>query len=229
MINSTAFRLCIVVALMLFAYGGARLVKAGLEPPTVDLPDWTFRELPLQLGPWHGHKTELDPEIAKATGASIIVDRLYEDEAGHSISLHTAMFKNPNDAVCHTPINCYRANGYQDTSAVHENVEASDSLTIPVSLTTWERKGEQLMVVYWYQLGEHILFDKWDLGFKVRWSLRGRAKWPALVKVMLQINASNPEDARTAVLSFAKQVAAWENQPKHRFETLDKASHPTSD
>ena len=97
-----------------------------------------------------------------------------------------------------------------------ENLPVSDGLTIPVSLTTWEREGERVMVVYWYQLGEHVLFGRWDLGWKVRWSLRGQPKWPALIKVMLQISAPEPEDAKTTILGFAEQVAKWENQPEHR-------------
>ena len=96
-------------------------------------------------------------------------------------------------------------------------------MTIPVSLSTWEQKGERLLVVYWYQLGEHVLFDRWDLGMKIRWSLRGRPKWPALIKVMLQIPAPDPEEAKPVILDFAKQVAAWENQPKHRLQTLGEA------
>ena len=72
------------------------------------------------------------------------------------------------------------------------------------------------MVVYWYQLGEHVLFGRWDLGIKVRWSLAGKPTWPALIKVMLQIPVLEAEDAKTAILSFAEQVAKWENQAQHR-------------
>ena len=118
--------------------------------------------------------------------------------------MHTAMFADPRGGVYHTPINCYRASGWQDTSEIRENLEVSDELTVPVSVSTWEQKGERIMVVYWYQLGEHVLFDRWDLGMKVRWSLRGRPKWPALIKVMLQIAAPDPEAAKPVIMDFAK-------------------------
>ena len=103
--------------------------------------------------------------------------------------MYGAMFSNPRGGVYHTPINCYRSTGWQDTSETREDLEVSDDLTIPVSLSTWEQKGERVLVVYWYQIGEHVLFDRWDLGMKIRWSLRGRPKWPALIKVMLSIPA----------------------------------------
>ena len=56
--------------MVLATYGVAWLVKAGLEPPGVEMPDWTFNDMPLQLGQWHGQPTEMDPKIAVATEAA---------------------------------------------------------------------------------------------------------------------------------------------------------------
>ena len=62
--------------------------------------------MPLELGQWHGRPTEMDPKIALATEAApgTIVNRVYQDESGHSISMHTAMFADPRGGVFHTPI-----------------------------------------------------------------------------------------------------------------------------
>ena len=217
MFGSPSVRLYIIAALIPLTSGGAYLVNRELEPPEVDLPDWTFNEMPLQIGDWHGEKATLDPELAKATGAQVIVDRIYKDDAGHAISVHTAMFQDPKGGVYHSPLNCYRSNGWQKLSETSSDLQISDTLTIPVSVTRWEHQNDKVIVVYWYQLGKHVLFGRWDLGFKVRWSLAGKPKWPALIKVMLQIPASEPpEEARAAILNFAEQVAKWENQPTHR-------------
>jgi EpsI family protein len=181
--------------------------------------------MPIQLGQWHGQPTEMDPKITAATEAApgTTTSRIYQDESGHAISMYGAMFSDPRGGVYHTPINCYRANGWQDTSETREDLEVSDELTIPVSVSTWEQKGERLLVVYWYQIGDHVLFGRWDLGLKIRWALRGRPKWPALIKVMLSIPASDPETAKPMILEFAKRVAAWENQPKHHLQNLGEA------
>jgi len=216
MINGTAVRVLIVAALIPITYGGACLVRTALEPPGVDMPDWTFRELPVQIGNWHGEATKLDPKIALATGATTIVDRAYRDDSGHVISMHTAMFDNPTDGVMHTPLICYRSAGWAKLSEDRVNLQVFDNLPIPVSVSKWEREGEKVLVVYWYQLGEHVLFGRWDLGAKVRWSLAGKPKWPALIKVMLQIPAIEGEDTRSSILGFAEQIAKWENQDKHR-------------
>ncbi len=212
--NSTANRLYAIVILVLATYGVSRLVRP--ETKEAVMPDWTFREMPYQLGNWHGEDTKMDPVIAVATGADIIVDRLYRDDAGAVVSLHTAMFKNPTDGVIHTPLNCYRGAGWLKVKELQENLQLSEDLTIPVSLVTWEREGEQdIMVLYWYQLGEHVLFDRWDLG-KLRFEMRGQAKWPALIKVMVQIPVSDVDDAKSRILAFAELVAKWEDQPQHR-------------
>jgi EpsI family protein len=230
--HNTAGRLIIVAALVVLTFAVAHFVQAGLEPPGVQMPGWTFKDMPMQLGPWHGQPTKMDPEIEGATEATpgTIENREYRDQSGHAVSMHTAMFDKPGGGVYHTPINCYRANGWNHIATTREKLEVSDKLTIPVSLTTWEHEKtqERIIVVYWYQLGEHVLFNRWDLGFKVRWSLRGRSQWPALIKVMLHIAAPDPDDAKSTILEFAKRVATWENQPEHRAQMLGEAGPSAS-
>ncbi len=213
--NPTAKRLYAVAAIIIATYGISRLVQAQTEPPEVDPPDWTFRQLPTQLGTWHGEDTKLDPAIAMATGADVIVNRLYRDAAGHSVTMHAATFTDPSVGVGHSPTVCYISSGWKLINTSFENVQASKDSTIAVKLSAWEREGETVLVACWYQLGGHVLYERLDLG-GVRWTMRGQPKWPVLDKIMLQISASESEDAKTAVLAFAEQVAKWLNQPEHR-------------
>ena len=223
MMSSTAKRLYVMAALIVATYGIGRLVQAEVEPPEAVMPDWTFRELPYQLGGWHGQDATIDKNIAIATGADIIVDRMYRDELGRTVSMHTAVFKNPADGVYHAPENCYRGAGWQKEKSIKTEIQLFDDIKIPVTAIVWSREGETVVVFYWYQLGEYVLFDRWQLG-QLRWSLRGQAKWPALIKVMLQSSASSPDDAMSLLLGFAELVAKWENQPKHftYFQKLQK-------
>jgi EpsI family protein len=217
MTGSTAVRVYIVAALIPLTWWGARILNASLEPPEVDMPDWSFAEMPLQLGNWQGEDAKMDPEIAAATGAQVIVDRAYRDNAGHVINMHTAMFEDPKGGVYHSPLNCYRSQGWEKLSETRIDLQINDELSLPVSLTTWEHGGEKKVVVYWYQLGKHVLFGRWDLGIKVRWSLAGKPKWPVLIKVMMEIPMSDADDSKTTILDFAEKVAKWENQPSHRY------------
>ncbi len=228
--GNTALRLYILSAVIVAIYGVSKWEKHALQPPPVQLPKWTFDELPLQFGDWQGEPAKLDPEITKAVGAAPgrIVERMYRDGMGHQISMHTAMFSDPVEGVYHSPLNCYRSRGWELINKSREELRLSDNLTIPVLLTTWQQEGQRKLVVFWYQLGDHVLFDRMDLGLKVRWSLAGKPRWPALVKVMLQIDGSELGDAKATILSFAEQVARWENQPQRRKELLLTEDHAES-
>ncbi len=125
----------------------------------------------------------MDPLIAVATNAKLdtIINRAYQDDSGHVISMHAAMFEDPN-GVLHSPLVCYQAAGWtrlsESRKLLHLNFPDKSELALPVSISRWENEKDnrKVMVVYWFQLGEHFLFGRWDLGMKIRWSLSGQAE-----------------------------------------------------
>jgi hypothetical protein len=229
MINGTAVRIGIVAALILFTLWGAGRVNAILDPPGTEMPDWTFHDMPVQLGVWRGIETKMDPRTAVRTGAKLdtIIERSYHDDSTpvHVIGMHAAMFDNPAAGVIHSPLVCYAAAGWKRLSEKRgylqlpvELTKLPDKLVIPVSISTWEDEinSKKVMVVYWYQIGEHFLFGRLDLGVKIRWALAGKPKWPALMKVMMEIPIIEGDDPQPAVLNFAQQVAGWINESSRR-------------
>lgn len=227
MINGTAVRVGIVAALMPLAYLGANWVQASLKTPGTDMPDWRFQQMPRQLGNWRGEDTKMDPRLVVQTGArpDTIIERAYHDPQGRVIAMHAAMFDNPSDGVIHSPLVCYQSAGWTRVSENRaylqlppELTQLSDKLTVPVSVSTWEdeKTSKKVMVVYWYQLGDHFLFGRWDLGIKIRWSLAGKPKWPTLIKVMMEVPIVEGDDTKATVLDFAEQVAGWMNHTSRR-------------
>lgn len=221
MLKNSATRLYIIVALLLLMYGLASLLKIELDPRKTQMPKWNFDGLPLTFGGWTGKPTDLSEEV-RASGTECVTNRIYQDDQGRSIGFYGAMFKDPADGVQHSPMNCYRQSGWQRKSVSPETLKLNDNLSIPVRLSLWERKGEKgyekVFVLYWYQWGEYVLFERWDLGFKVRWGMRNRATYPPIVKVMLHMPINDAEAAKPVILEFAKLVAQWENSPEHRKE-----------
>jgi EpsI family protein len=233
MSSNTPIRLYAVAGIIAVTFGVAYFIQANvLKPPEVKMPQWTFGDMPLQLGDWRGENTESDPLITGRTGAKTTVERNYRDEAGHQIAVYTAMWEDVAEGVYHNPMNCYFSQGFrQSGKQVTKQLRISDQLSIPVNLSKWEKDSphggkDQVIVIYWYQLGEHILFGRWDLGWKVRWALAGRPNWPPLIKVMMQISASDADEAESLIMDLAERVAKWENQPDHRkdWETSAPAS-----
>jgi EpsI family protein len=208
-----ALRLLTAAVIIIVTYGAMHALKAGIRPPEVVFPQWTVKDLPLQLGLWSGQKTELDPKIFDATEAKIAEDRNYVDDAGHIISIHLAMYDDVDAGVWHCPTNCYRCNGWQCRQDAKEPLSVEQTPAPQVYFTQWDHEGTQCMVVHWYQLGDTILYDRMGLGM-ARVALRGRATWPQLIKILIpnQPNATAEED-NERLLDFSKQIYLWLNDP----------------
>ena len=173
--------------------------------------------MPLQFGSWQGAEVEVDPKVRDwlLRDADAVVDRAYGDDQNHVVSLHAAFFSDLDVGVLHSPIACYRGNGWREVGRTRLMLHVSDETSIPVSLSTWERQGEQVLVMYWYQLDKQILFNRWDL-FRARVKMRGKETWPALVKVLLQTSASDADKARERIQTIARSAYQWINQPAHQ-------------
>jgi EpsI family protein len=214
-----SIRIFIVAAIVGLVWLVAVYMNHFLTAPEVEKPSWNLKDIPTQLGDWQGEKKEMNPSIFLATGASAIEDRLYQDVSSHSIKMHTAFFDDSVIGVYHNPMNCYRGNGWKLVDEKREKVKLTEDKTLVVSLTTWELERERIYVVYWYQLGEYLLYGRDDLGFQVRWAFGGLPKWPTLCKVLLEIPApSDAEDTKPLILGFAKELALWMKTQQERDE-----------
>jgi len=84
--------------------GGLTAVRKG---PRVDLAS-----VPLSLGSWRGEPTDLDPQIARGTGADQVVTRRYVDGAtGAAVDL-ILLYGPAVEMFIHAPETCYPAAGY---------------------------------------------------------------------------------------------------------------------
>jgi len=222
-------RLLIAIGIAVMVYGGSYVVQAALKPPEVILPDRDFDTLPMQLGQWHGKDVELDPEVFVNTDAKKVVQREYRDNQGHAISLFVAIYDKPDKGVYHSPMNCYRANGWQKIEDNYRDLQSEGAPTIPIRVTTWEQGGKHELVAYWYRLGEHTLFSRFDMG-GVRLKMAGKAVWPAMIKVLLQTSGAEFGSAESKLCEFAAHVHRWvEEEPEVQTETAEVLNQPLED
>lgn len=207
-------RLAIVAILVVLLSTLSYVMPKWLQAKDIRLPEWDLHEIPLEFESWQRAEVKLDPKIKEKIliDADIIADRAYRDEESHVVSLHVALFRDLDAGVFHSPINCYRGGGWKEFDRTSLSLRVSDKTSIPVNLSTWEQGGEKIFVMYWYQLDEHILFSRWDLPW-TRWKMRGKKTWPALVKVLLQTRAADPEGAKERIQTVARFAYQWLNQP----------------
>ena len=210
-------------AMVALVYGVVYVARASVKPPEVVFPPWSLDDLPMRLGAWTGEVTQLDPRIVRATQAAYVTDRLYRDGSRQMVSVHTAMYRDHAAGVYHTPINCYRAAGWRMVEETQDDLPCGGDRTIPVRISNWDREGEQIVVIYWYELGEHVLFDRFGFGTLRLTAMRGKKTWPPLIKVMLQIPAAgDAKKARERGLNLAELIARW----LHRAEAATAAQSP---
>lgn len=208
--NATTTKLLVVAGLLLTIAGATRWVRGSLQSDDILMPSQPVTQLPFELGGWQGREIELDPEIARATGADSLINRLYERSGQSPVSMHSAVFANPEIAAIHSPFNCYRGQGYRMISKeIRVPLAGKHGGTIEASFSTWETSQRKVRVLFWYQWGEHCFFDRWGLA-SVRFRMRGREQWPAVIKVLLETPATDDEKAdEERLLSVGQEAFAW--------------------
>jgi EpsI family protein len=229
--GNIAIRLLVAFFIIGFASAVMHVLLQGRHV-TTELPKWNIEDLPMQLGEWKGKDTELDQRLYSATGAHTIVNRSYTNESGTTISVHFAVFIDPDTGIWHCPVTCYRSAGWTQESGDKIQLQNSSDAKHLVSLSTWKKSsGDNVVVVYWYQLGECRLYDRFDLGWSIRWKMVGRKAWPAMFKVLLSSPpGSKPEETQAQILNFADLMYQWINQPQHDAEgTGVKSDAPIRD
>ena len=204
----TPGRLIIVAMLLLGIHFLGSSVRGMLTPAEVVLPEWHLDEMPLELGDWRGQMTELDDQIFNRIGAAEANDWIYERRDGRTASAHLALFKDLDEGVWHYPANCYKASGWHNIDSREETLFVEGAPERRVSISTWSHSGRTVKVLYWYQLGEHTIFGRLDLG-KARLALAGQATWPPLVKVLLQTDADNSVEAEQALIDLGGRIHGW--------------------
>lgn len=210
-------RVFIAAAIIGLTWLGMSGVAKLTETPRVVLPTWDLHDLPMKLGDWTGEDVKLDERLFQATGATTIVERQYHNESGTMVSLHFAVFEKPTEGIWHNPMSCYDSAGWDPKEVDMVPISEKDPDSDKICLCTWDKSGTRVLVGYWYQLGEHRLYGRWDLGFSVRWQMRGRETWPALLKVLISTTAdTKAEKVKYELLDFGDQVHKWINQPQHQ-------------
>jgi len=167
--------------------------------------------VPTESAPWVGRDAELDKRTFDEAEVDVAVSRIYSRE-GRGLKFLLAEYKSPRLGLYHNPRNCYNSQGFTQIGPVRmETVKAPDRPDTEISVTTWERKGERVIVAYWYEIGDYTMFERQDL-LSTQWKMRGRTKWPAMFKVLLEMPAGDAEQnlqTMKDLMSMAQAARQW--------------------
>ena len=213
--TKTTVRILIVAFLVVLVYGGAVRMQQGLRPPSVELPAWDVNDLPMRIGEWEGVKAEFPPKIAQRMGAHSSINRSYRQRGKEPIAFHMAIFDQYDVGSFHNPATCYRASGWELVDNAPLRIETAEETPVSIALSTWEDDGNRVTVAHWYQLGDHVATDRFQLG-GARWALQGCKNWPAMVKVLMHTSTDNVERSEEGMQELASFVYRWLNDPDFR-------------
>jgi len=213
--SNTAMRIFAGAILVVLIYCANRAVEAKLKVPRAQPASLELESMPTKLARWRGKQTSLDAEVFAATGADSIINRVYRDDSGRTVAAHLALYSDPDVGIYHSPVNCYRGSGWRLIENFRDSLARPDGSSIPVSLSTWQRDGQRIVVLYWFQLAEHVLFDRYEMA-KVRWRMRNLETWPSMTKVLLQTSAGGDvAGAKAQIKRFAQLVCDWISDAEH--------------
>jgi EpsI family protein len=162
--------------------------------------------VPLELEPdkWQGTDMPLQADVLETLGADDVINREYRNALGEMVEVNVAVFRYRMSPP-HPPQTCYPSAGWtlQGTEVVP--LRPDDPKSPKVLLYSFERKGEQSLVMFWMDLGGQIVFDR-DGHRNVLRGLRPRSHQPLLKKVMLHTMVDTPERARMRLRSIGSTL-----------------------
>jgi hypothetical protein len=138
----------------------------------------------------------------------VAVSRIYTKE-GRNLKFLLAEYREPSVGLYHNPMNCYTAQGFTQIGGVEwRPLNAANRPEMKVSVSTWYRKSEKVIVAYWYEVGDNTLYERQDL-LSTDWKMFGKTKWPVMFKVLLEMPADQEEQAKTELMDVAQAVREW--------------------
>src|SRR5574340_231612 len=189
-----AIRIAVTAALLLAIHAGASWISHGYTLTDIEPPKGDLKQLPIDLGPWHGENVEADPRITGFLQALAEVDRKYRDPAGNEVFVHAVW---TDDYVrLHFPEQCYVESGWTQRATQQLTIPVADGRSIEARIVSFDRDEQPLQVLYWFQMGDRFIQDRWQHRAARQELCWGQKTWPPLVKVMLQTSAPDPQQGQ---------------------------------
>ena len=165
--NATLPRIIGTGALLaVFCLGTEYLRHLGGATKDITLPETSLETMPRQLGSWSwdGKETEVDDRLFRVIGADEVVSREYTNSVGKKLTVHAAVFGDYFRGVPHPPTVCYPSSGWVQTERKEVVIEAPGVPPAATQVITYDKEGNRVLVMFWFQLGDQVFVDDQGLG-----------------------------------------------------------------
>lgn len=182
------------------------VIIAGFFAQTVgNIPPMPLRQsfdnFPLQLGPWEGNRSYIDPKMFAATGASTYLNVDFRDAKQEPVALWIAYYENQKaHGSVHSPFTCLVGGGWK----LIETGRSELSPSLPIRYMVIEQGGVKYLLYYWYlQRGRWLTSEYLNKFFLSYDGLFSRRADGALIRLVTPIN-SDLTSAQERLTIFAK-------------------------
>jgi hypothetical protein len=203
-------------ALVLLAIGltaGYMLFAESGYSGEVVSPDFRMENIPLEIGGWQGRVKEIDDDVFRVLGAEAEISAAYEKAGEPNLFVHFALWSKSSaitKSCPHHPNSCYGGQGWRPVESERITIDTTTG-PVPVQLTLFQRGFEAIVVAHNYRMGSHV-FTTLDEGEEVIRGLWGAPQWPAVVKFLVQIPATNLKAAVPIVKEISPALLNWSSR-----------------
>ncbi|MEJ0005152.1 MAG: VPLPA-CTERM-specific exosortase XrtD [Steroidobacteraceae bacterium] len=168
----------------------------------------SFVDFPMQIGPWHGHRTAMDSVYSDTLKFDDYVLADYIDDSGSSINFYIPWYNSQRKGeAVHSPRSCLPGGGWQMHDFARRDLPgiSIDGRPLHVNRTLIELGTQRELVYYWFQQRGRVI----DNEFMVKWFLFADALFRhrtdgAMVRLVTAVPRTGSEaqaDARLADLA----------------------------
>lgn len=197
--SASAFTPFLITALTLVMVFGTVAWGVATAPPKPLLQ--AFDRFPMQLGPWRGQESLIDPDIFKVTTADTYLNANYANSSHDSVNLWIAYYEDKRRGKnFHSPYICLTGSGWR----VVESQTINLAPNCPANYMLMEQADNRMVVYYWYiQGGRQVTgdyFNKFAIGMNLLFNRRSDG---ALIRISTNVDR-DVDAARKRLQSFAR-------------------------
>jgi EpsI family protein len=151
--------------------------------------------LPLEAGEYRGERRDWDERTVRASGADAHGSVRYVDDGGRVYEVFVGgALRNAENF--HAPNVCMPTAGWETLAAGEQPHPLAGSTGTRMQRLLLQRGQERMVVYYWFQAGDRLAGDEWEVRFRRLLDLLGgRALPPTLI---ISVYVSVEDDVATA-------------------------------
>jgi exosortase D (VPLPA-CTERM-specific) len=191
----------LAVALIIVVVAGYFAQVVGRVSPVPLLQ--SFDNFPLQLGPWQGTRSYIDPEMFRATGANEYLSVDFHNSPQGSVYLWIAYYENQKGGgSVHSPFSCLTGSGWSLIESGITNLAPG----LPVRFMLMEQGGTRYLIYYWYlQRGRWLTSEYLNKFYLSYDGVLSRRADGALIRLITPAG-TEVKSAQERLNSFAKLI-----------------------